>query len=912
MLSITLHPRSTWFPRYSNRLNETQHSSLVLGDHCESGQEFPVTIDGTLLVGCSTFAGEKWCRRQDSTYILCPSFRFESIPDTETLSPERKHSSTTGTNVVISEFMVANNLFSDEDGDTSDWIELHNAESTPVELTGWVLTDDPEDLTKWSVPAITVESGGYAIIFASGKDRVSDLAAHTNFRLSIDGEYLALVRPDGTLASVIENDYPKQIPDISYGIPYFNRNDAEKTQMTFLAKPTPGEANSGPLVIGPYISRVQHDNEGALQSPGIDITVTAVVSESAHPIDQVTLVYQVMYGKERTLSMRRGTRSADPVYSGVISAEEFQSGEMVRWFVLATDVEGNEFRDPPNTNEDYPLHYGTVIQQDLDTQLPVLYWYSNDTAASLSEDGFSGSLFYGGEFYDNVFTRRRGVTALSWPKPKIKFDFKGKAFKYKKSESRVEEFNLQSFWDEIGEDSYLREPVAFQVHQEAGVPASNSFHLVVHQNGQYFGLFAFVEQVDESFLQRNGISTGGDLFKSVHGQFSNLRWDVKPKDLKYTYAKGNKKGVENWIMLWELTQGLAGGGPVSRSSFLFDYINIPQVINYMAVSNMLLNQDRCTKNFYVYKNPIDERWSVFPWDTEASMGISSGLRGRPADDYCILECEQWNSPFYCDSEHPQDLPGLVNLEIQTGRRLSQVTRARRIPREFRIPSVEDYNEDRTETASVTGAKGTYNHLDDAILDWSVTREMYLRRLRTLMDQFLNGRLERIITQYYETIQEDAVKDNKLWQLTDDISKGYEQLITEQLPRRKEQLYDIYGPAALGIIPKRQSQNAVVRVSHVETPDNREEQYIELSNPSSTAVDVSGWVLSGAAKFRFPEGTVIVANGSIFVTPNVGAFRNREKSPKGGDGVLYVGPASYMESGTTRESVNVVNLQGKII
>lgn len=52
--------------------------------------------------------------------------------------------------------------------------------------------------------------------------------------------------------------------------------------------------------------------------------------------------------------------------------------------------------------------------------------YSFDPALATSQEGGQGSLYYEGRFYDNVLSRRRGVTALTWPKPKIKFDFKGK------------------------------------------------------------------------------------------------------------------------------------------------------------------------------------------------------------------------------------------------------------------------------------------------------------------------------------------------------------------------------------------------------------------------------------------------------------------------------------------------------
>lgn len=38
--------------------------------------------------------------------------------------------------------------------------------------------------------------------------------------------------------------------------------------------------------------------------------------------------------------------------------------------------------------------------------------------------------------------------------------------------------------------------------------------------------------------------------------------------------------------------------------------------------------------------------------------------------------------------------------------------------------------------TVTGAQGTYNHLIDAVLDVPRTRQMYMRRLRTLMDTFM--------------------------------------------------------------------------------------------------------------------------------------------------------------------------------
>ena len=63
---------------------------------------------------------------------------------------------------------------------------------------------------------------------------------------------------------------------------------------------------------------------------------------------------------------------------------------------------------------------------------------------------------------------------------------------------------------------------------------------------------------------------------------------------------------------------------------------------------------------------------------------------------------------------------------------------RRLRRLFQ-ENLED--EDLTQQPIPEGAAVTFNYLIDAILAVSRTKQMYLRRLRTLMDQFTNGRLE---------------------------------------------------------------------------------------------------------------------------------------------------------------------------
>jgi len=123
--------------------------------------------------------------------------------------------------LAISEFMAINNSgLTDQDGEYSDWIEIYNPTDQPINLDGWYLTDDANDLTLWQFPQVWIGAGGHEVVFASNKDRNDPLSElHTNFRLSGDGEYLALVQPGGiTVAHDFAPSYPAQVEDISYGV----------------------------------------------------------------------------------------------------------------------------------------------------------------------------------------------------------------------------------------------------------------------------------------------------------------------------------------------------------------------------------------------------------------------------------------------------------------------------------------------------------------------------------------------------------------------------------------------------------------------------------------------------------------------------------------------------------------------
>jgi hypothetical protein len=449
---------------------------------------------------------------------------------------------------------------------------------------------------------------------------------------------------------------------------------------------------------------------------------------------------------------------------------------------------------------------------------------------------------------------------------------------------------MNSEWFEPGENSYMRETLTWKVLKDMGVDALDYYQTQVRLNGEYFGKFSLGEDWDEDPLEESGYSTIGPLMKSISGEFSNLRWDIDPWQAMYYYRPITIESDDAFIQLSDLTKGLAGGICQSRSAYIYDNINLPKVINYMAAMTLLLNQDRCTKNFYVYLDPKTNQWSMLPWDVEAAFATDRGLGGRPAPDYCILDCEQWNSPLYCDKNHPQDLLvttpwGLITTNVdpdRAARRLMQETtpgfpgmtpgtpiNGAAAPG-LDLPDTSairpDYDADQRELIKIPqGAKGSYNFLIDAILSIPTTRAMYVRRLRTLMDEYLpTGKLEKMVTDEYNLIKDEAIRDTEFWGSSADVSKGYQQIVAEQIPIRTNQLYGEYSSTgSIPLIPDAQPSDATLEVTSVNP--GSQNGYIQLTNPNDIALDVSGWTIQGNDfEYTFIPGTVIPANGEVYV------------------------------------------------
>ena len=77
-------------------------------------------------------------------------------------------------NVIINEIVPSNgSIIYDEDDETPDWIEIYNPNNQAFNLGGFFISDDIDDLGKWTFPSITIAPSGFLVLFASNKNRTN-------------------------------------------------------------------------------------------------------------------------------------------------------------------------------------------------------------------------------------------------------------------------------------------------------------------------------------------------------------------------------------------------------------------------------------------------------------------------------------------------------------------------------------------------------------------------------------------------------------------------------------------------------------------------------------------------------------------------------------------------------------------
>jgi hypothetical protein len=142
----------------------------------------------------------------------------------------------------INEIMASNaTTLADKDfGKYCDWIELYNNSNSGLDLSGFYLSDDYTNLSKWSFKAGTIVSAhSYLLVYADG----FNIGLHTNFNLAKEGEKIFLL--NNKLVLLDSLSFPAQLTDISYG-----RKPDSPLILGYFKITTPGIVNNSGLAKG--------------------------------------------------------------------------------------------------------------------------------------------------------------------------------------------------------------------------------------------------------------------------------------------------------------------------------------------------------------------------------------------------------------------------------------------------------------------------------------------------------------------------------------------------------------------------------------------------------------------------------------------------------------------------------------
>jgi len=523
------------------------------------------------------------------------------------LSTTAPPSAAAPTDVVINEIMY--HALSDLDGD--DFLELANTGPDPVDVSGWTFSG----ITLTLPAGTTIPPGGFLVV-AKDVARFQSTygfapAAGYGGNLSNSGETITLRDAGGTTIDSVTYLDVDPWPTSADGVgPSLELIDSDLDNDDWLnwaaavagAGHTAGTANSVRRSgLGPRIGTITASP--AVPTVGQPTTVTATITDST----SATLRYRVDFLPEATVPM---TPSGGDTVSATIPAAP--AGSLIRYRVESAN--GNAASRSPRSDDTINYH-GLVVPHGLTSSIPVLEWFLSDADYNLMVNNPEvdivryGALAYGTEVIDNVEMNIKGHASQRDPKVSWKFHFpQGHDFTMGGLLTEpVDEFDLQADWSD---KAHGRGILSWDAYERAGVASHQMFPVRAQRNGSFQGLYNYSEVFDGTWRERNGYDDQ-QFFEAETSAFS-----TRPINVQFSKKTPDD---EDFAPIAAVVAGVRLSG-VAQRNYLLANVDLPQLINYAAVTAIIEHHDSSSKNFYLTQDPDTARWSILPWDLDHTWG----------------------------------------------------------------------------------------------------------------------------------------------------------------------------------------------------------------------------------------------------------------------------------------------------
>lgn len=191
---ICLNGQSIPYGDFDGFLFDSNSDGVMLTVHCPIGYDFDgwkILNDGDRIISGDTLFINKLENSEHYTIQACFSQTFlpeERIPNG--IAPIR-----------INEISSANDIYINEYGKKSDWIELYNTTGEDYDLDGAYLSNDPQNEFKFRITATDgvctlIHAHGYKLIWCDEREPLTQL--HASFKLkNVDESYISITDANG-------------------------------------------------------------------------------------------------------------------------------------------------------------------------------------------------------------------------------------------------------------------------------------------------------------------------------------------------------------------------------------------------------------------------------------------------------------------------------------------------------------------------------------------------------------------------------------------------------------------------------------------------------------------------------------------------------------------------------------------
>jgi len=500
-------------------------------------------------------------------------------------------------NLIINELMSSNSsTIVDYNGNTSDWIEIYNNSSTTINLKGYYLSDDDDELNKWEFPNVSLLAKDFLIIWASSKNTVyPNGELHTNFKIKSSGESIFLVESDGT--TIIEQSPSRDLDaDISIG-----HEPNNFTEWYTFTEATPGQPNttSGYLWIAekPVFSHQRgfYKNPFGLTLTPKNIQDTIYYTLDGSNPDKSSAIYsnQIMINTTTVLRIKvyRGNALPSNIFTTTFFFEDINQLATISLVTQHSNLWGNEgIYTNYNSGEERPVH--------------VEYF---------KEDGATGFfLDMGVKIHapDNKPQKSLRLYARS--------EYGTKNINYKifknLSISKFKRLVLRNGGNDGAKlkKTHIRDAFTHKIYKqlnpENAIAAYKPLHVFI--NGYYWGIYNLRERQDEYYIKEN--------FGYEKDEIDFLEYDYAEPGYKKTIA-GNWDDFED-LKSFVIDNDMSVGANYNIMSERMDMDNF---IDYQIIEIFIGNQDWLNNNIKFWRPKLPGgKWKWILWDTEYGLGTN--------------------------------------------------------------------------------------------------------------------------------------------------------------------------------------------------------------------------------------------------------------------------------------------------